>query len=274
MRTWARAVALASLCVVVLPATSIAGCGSFDSGVVATTPPDAGPGADGSAPVPDADTSVDAAADAPCTRMTVTIEATADTSFASTCAGTVTNGGADNMHVGLDNGAGVGLVRFDLRDDTAAKLQSRRIIGGRLRLHSNPNCQSCGFGLAPQSGTMSVHPLRPDWDEGTSGALAAGADRCRRAKGKGWGADRAPSSDTKITGGGVDFDDTSDSALVAADTGELTIDLRPEVVSARGSIAAKQVAFLLRMVSGGRMIVATREESAALAPRLEIDACE
>ncbi|MBN9162931.1 MAG: hypothetical protein J0I07_18350 [Myxococcales bacterium] len=274
MRTWARAVALTSWCAVVLPATSIAGCGSFDSGEVAT-PPDAGPGEDASAARPDADTSVDAATDAPCTPMTVTIEATADTSFASTCAGTVTNGGTDNMHVGLDNGAGVGLVRFDLGDDTAAKLQSRRIIGGRLRLHSNRNSQACGLGPDPQSGTMSVHPLRPDWDEGTSGGLAAGADRCRRAKGKGWGAaDRAPSSDTKITGGGVDFDESSDSALVAADTDELTIQLRPEVISARGSIAAKQIAFVLRMVSGGRMIVATHEESAALAPRLEIDTCE
>lgn len=207
--------------------------------------------------------------------MTVAIEATADTSFASTCAGTITNGGTDNMHVGSDNGAGVGLVRFDLGDDTAAKLEGRRIIGGRLRLHSNPNCQVCGLGLAAQSGTMTVHPLRPDWDEGTSGGLAAGADRCRRAKGTGWGAvDRAPSSETKITGGGVDFDETSDSALVAADTDELTVDLRPEVISARGSIAAKRVAFLLRMVSGGRMIVATHEEGAALAPLLEIDACE
>ena len=207
--------------------------------------------------------------------MTVAIEATADTSFASTCAGTITNGGADNMHVGLDNGTGVGLVRFDLGDATAAKLQGRRIVGGRLHLHSNPNCQGCGLGLAAQSGTLSVHPLRPDWDEGTSGGLAAGADRCRREKGKGWGtADRAPSSDTKITGGGVDFDESSDSALVDAETDKLTIPLRPEMISARGSIAAKQVAFLLRMVSGGRMIVATHEEGAALAPLLEIDACE
>ena len=259
------------------------GCGTFLAAEEDPPTPPAGNAdadADGAGPINDAAAAPDSATNEGGTcpggsaPEPLTLVASADTSFTRDCNGDNTYGREDFMHVGLENGLGVGLVRFHLTDAEAALLAGATIVGGRLDLTANPNCGACGGGLPTKAGTISIHPLRPDWDEGSTGGEGDGADRCRREKGKGWGNDRPPSSGTSIQGGGVDFDDAADTTAVADDAKSVTIYLAGSTITARDAIAAKRISLLVRMVSGGRMLVATHEKSSTDAPKLEITYCK
>ena len=204
----------------------------------------------------------------------LTLVASAATTFSAECDGNTTYGSEPVMDVGLDQGRGVGLVRFDLADPEADLLAGGTIVGGRLDLSASPNCPACGSGLPTQAGTIAVHPLRPDWREGASGGAGNGADRCRRETDKGWGPDRAPGTGTDIAGGGVDYDEAADTTAVPDDAEAVTIFLDDRTITARNAVPSKRISFLLRMPSGGRMLVATREKSSDEAPRLAIRYCK
>ena len=132
----------------------------------------------------------------------LTLLASADTSFSAECDGNNTYGSEPFMHVGLDQGRGVGLVRFELSNAEADLLAGGTIVDGRLDLSAFPDCPACGSGLPTKAGTIAVHALRSDWREGTSGGNGDGADRCRRETDKGWGPDRPPDDGTDIAGAG------------------------------------------------------------------------
>ncbi len=199
--------------------------------------------------------------------------ASADTTFASECNTNTSRGSDPILDLGKENGAGVGLLRFDVDPQNAVLLGAAKIVGGRLRLFANPNCNVCSSPIPTKQGQLFVHAMRPDWDEGGSGGNKSGADLCRRAAGSGWGASGSPGIDTKIAIG-VDFDDGADTTAVPENADEVTLFLGADTITARASINAKQIAFLLRMPNGGRMAVATREKSAAEAAELVVHYCQ
>lgn len=236
----------------------------------------------GSLPTPEGDQPVSAdapvapppaAAPDPPACVTSEAEAAADTALFvdGACDGNYSYGETNGLNVSV----GAAALRFVLDLDATKALARGKVARITIVLSTNPGCADCGAGGLPtRAGTLAVHVMRSDWDEGTA-VGRTGADGCRRKTGIGWGKNGDPPSAGTHLAPRTDYDEIAAGVRSYADGAtDIEIDLSAQAITdfrdLKGEGTSSVVSLYVK--STAQVILAARESGRPA--RLRVTRCE
>lgn len=274
MRSLRFAVALGSL------VGSIAGCGEIlgggDDPPTSTTPPSS---VDASEPQ---DSAILVDAGVVCKKThPVILTPDYDTCLdKDQCAGSISYGDGKFCYIANDRKL---IMRFNVGGE-AESVAGGRVVKAQLVLTDNRTADGDpGYTANPllsQAGTIRVHVMRNDWDEG-NGSAYSGADSCRRTHGNpshGWGPADAGASDASTISRPVDFEadpvsTTTIGDAISAQTFELDA-TRLGSGFTRFRNGGGELSLLVANDAPAAFIVGTRETKKSKQPLLLLDVCD